>query len=438
MMMGLSESITDTVEPRQMLSLLARLGPITDREPALLLLRASATEALGRVDEAGSDIDQAVTMAVDAEPALRRRVAIESARAGLADGRRDEAAANRRADARRARRRREPDVRPRPRGARRVRRDVRRPRGPPARRRELPGGGRGVGVVRGVRPRPGLPARPGHRRPGPARPLRRGAGPGQPAAQRAGPVRRRALVDDAGRGVRPAQRQPPRQRRVALRPRHRPRLRPRQPAADRRRGVGSGARRVPRADRRRHAALDRHAPRTPPSARPTTCSASRSCATWRRSSARSASSTWPTTYLDRAAERNPVFPGQVALDGVRARRPPGRARRPRRGPAPTPLPAAWWRVKLVAALAAARGGDLARARRLADEATPRARSRWGSATSPPSARAGPTWSCRPRCSRPPSRSRSAAATVASAVGRSAGRRLVVMGEPISVHDGASR
>ena len=48
MMMGLSESITDTVEPRQMLSLLARLGPTTDRQPALLLLRASATEALGR------------------------------------------------------------------------------------------------------------------------------------------------------------------------------------------------------------------------------------------------------------------------------------------------------------------------------------------------------------------------------------------------------
>ena len=91
MVMGLSESITDTVEPRQMLSLLARLGPTTDREPLLLLLRSSATEALGRVDEAGLDIDRAVAMAVDADPPLRRRIAIESARAGLSDGRRDEA-----------------------------------------------------------------------------------------------------------------------------------------------------------------------------------------------------------------------------------------------------------------------------------------------------------------------------------------------------------
>ncbi|MET0580172.1 MAG: bacterial transcriptional activator domain-containing protein [Ilumatobacteraceae bacterium] len=91
MVMGLSESITETVEPRQMLSLLARLGPTTEREPLLLLLRASAVEALGRVDEAGADIERAMAMAVDAAPSLRHRIAIESARADLSHGRREEA-----------------------------------------------------------------------------------------------------------------------------------------------------------------------------------------------------------------------------------------------------------------------------------------------------------------------------------------------------------
>ena len=91
MVLNLSESVTDTVEPRQMLGLLARLGAATEREPALLLLRASATRSLGHVDEAVADIDRAVTMATAASPSLRRRVAIESARARLAEGRRDEA-----------------------------------------------------------------------------------------------------------------------------------------------------------------------------------------------------------------------------------------------------------------------------------------------------------------------------------------------------------
>jgi DNA-binding SARP family transcriptional activator len=91
MVLTLSESVTDTVEPRQMLSLLARLGPVADREPALLLLRASATRSLGRVDEAVADIDRAVTMAKSSTPPLQRRVSIESARARLAEGRREQA-----------------------------------------------------------------------------------------------------------------------------------------------------------------------------------------------------------------------------------------------------------------------------------------------------------------------------------------------------------
>ncbi|MET0579144.1 MAG: hypothetical protein ABW122_10840, partial [Ilumatobacteraceae bacterium] len=92
MVRDLSESITDTVEPRQMLSLLARLGPAVNRDPALLLLRASEMDALGRSFEAGADVELAVRVAVDAQPALRRRVANASARAMYAAGRCDDAA----------------------------------------------------------------------------------------------------------------------------------------------------------------------------------------------------------------------------------------------------------------------------------------------------------------------------------------------------------
>jgi DNA-binding SARP family transcriptional activator len=86
MMTGLSESVAETVEPRPMLSLLARLGSTVDREPELLLLRAGANRLIGRVDDAAGDLDRAVEAAADASPPVRRRVAIESARARLSEG----------------------------------------------------------------------------------------------------------------------------------------------------------------------------------------------------------------------------------------------------------------------------------------------------------------------------------------------------------------
>jgi DNA-binding SARP family transcriptional activator len=91
MMKGLSESVVETVEPRLLLSMLARLGSAVEREPALLLMRAGATRFLGQVDQAVADLDRAVRLAVDGDPRLRRRVAIEAARARLAEGRREEA-----------------------------------------------------------------------------------------------------------------------------------------------------------------------------------------------------------------------------------------------------------------------------------------------------------------------------------------------------------
>src|SRR5262245_11263193 len=89
MVMDLSESVTDTVEPRLLLGLLARLGTVTEQEPALLLLRAAATRSIGRVDDAVADIDRAVARAVDSEPHIRRRAGVEAARARLAEGRQD-------------------------------------------------------------------------------------------------------------------------------------------------------------------------------------------------------------------------------------------------------------------------------------------------------------------------------------------------------------
>ncbi len=92
MVMDLSESVTDTVEPRLLLGLLARLGTVTEQEPALLLLRAAATRSIGRVDDAAVDIDRAVARAAASEPHVRRRAGVEAARARLAEGRREDAA----------------------------------------------------------------------------------------------------------------------------------------------------------------------------------------------------------------------------------------------------------------------------------------------------------------------------------------------------------
>jgi DNA-binding SARP family transcriptional activator len=89
MMKSLTESVAETIEPRPMLSLLARLGSTVEHDPELLLLRAGAHRAIGRVDEAVTDIERAVQRASTASPHVRRRVAIESARAQIAQGRID-------------------------------------------------------------------------------------------------------------------------------------------------------------------------------------------------------------------------------------------------------------------------------------------------------------------------------------------------------------
>lgn len=87
----LPESVARGIEPRLMLGMLARLGTLTEREPGLLLLRAEASAVIGRIDRTGADIELAVLMAENADPPLRRRVAVEAAEWLLAQGKREEA-----------------------------------------------------------------------------------------------------------------------------------------------------------------------------------------------------------------------------------------------------------------------------------------------------------------------------------------------------------
>ncbi|MDQ3469598.1 MAG: hypothetical protein M3487_07520, partial [Actinomycetota bacterium] len=88
---GFTESFTDTVDPRALLALLARLGTTTEREPALLLLRAAASRLLGQIDQAATDIDRAVELAAGAPAVVRHRVQVEAARARITEGRVDDA-----------------------------------------------------------------------------------------------------------------------------------------------------------------------------------------------------------------------------------------------------------------------------------------------------------------------------------------------------------
>jgi DNA-binding SARP family transcriptional activator len=93
MLVSLPESVTKSVEPRAMLSVLARLGTVTDSDPALLLLRANAAASLGRLDQAFADVDRAARLAKHADPPVRRRVEAAVARTEFFRGNRTEAIA---------------------------------------------------------------------------------------------------------------------------------------------------------------------------------------------------------------------------------------------------------------------------------------------------------------------------------------------------------
>lgn len=90
----LPESVALTVEPRAMLGLLARLGSITESDPALLLARAASSYEVGRLESAGADIERATALVGAADPALRRKVLVEAAEWLLNQGHRPEAVAS--------------------------------------------------------------------------------------------------------------------------------------------------------------------------------------------------------------------------------------------------------------------------------------------------------------------------------------------------------
>jgi DNA-binding SARP family transcriptional activator len=93
MLMALPESATKSVEPRAMLSVLSRLGTVTDSEPALLLMRANAAVPLGRFDQVIEDVDRAAALAKHTDPPVRRRIEAAVARTEFFRGHRDEAIA---------------------------------------------------------------------------------------------------------------------------------------------------------------------------------------------------------------------------------------------------------------------------------------------------------------------------------------------------------
>ena len=242
MVMDLSESVTDTVEPRPC----SACSPASARSPsASRPCCCCAPRPPGRsasVDEAVADIDRAVTLATSAPasaaPAGRGRGRPRPPRRGPPGRGRARSPSSTLLELGAGE---EQHVRPRLRGARRVRGHVRRPGRPAAGRRALPRRRGGVGGLRRVRPGPGLPARPRHV--GAVVPL----GRYDEALAQLGQLLGTADLSDAERSwtvlvegfvLYNANRLESAD--VAVRARRRPRLRARQPAPDRRRRPGAG------------------------------------------------------------------------------------------------------------------------------------------------------------------------------------------------------
>jgi DNA-binding SARP family transcriptional activator len=71
----LPDSIVDTIPPRTLLTLIARLGASVDSDPALLRTRAAISTRNGRLDLARQDLERALTVATDGQ--MRRRLLAE-------------------------------------------------------------------------------------------------------------------------------------------------------------------------------------------------------------------------------------------------------------------------------------------------------------------------------------------------------------------------
>jgi len=76
---SMPDSALDTTEPRSLLALLARLASLVERDAALLLLRALAYRRAGQQDRSGRDLDRAFALTPEHEGRLRRRLLVEQA-----------------------------------------------------------------------------------------------------------------------------------------------------------------------------------------------------------------------------------------------------------------------------------------------------------------------------------------------------------------------
>jgi DNA-binding SARP family transcriptional activator len=91
MLAELPESIIDTTEPRRLMALLARLGTAVEDDAALLLLRGAGAKRIGRLDQASTDIARAMRLVERSDSPLQRRVAVWHADQLWAQGRLEEA-----------------------------------------------------------------------------------------------------------------------------------------------------------------------------------------------------------------------------------------------------------------------------------------------------------------------------------------------------------
>lgn len=76
MLVELHESIVDTIEPRALIAVLARLGTAVDADPALLILRAAGWKRSGHLDRSSADVTRALELVGTTDSHLRRRISV--------------------------------------------------------------------------------------------------------------------------------------------------------------------------------------------------------------------------------------------------------------------------------------------------------------------------------------------------------------------------
>jgi DNA-binding SARP family transcriptional activator len=90
---NLPSSTVETMEARSAIALINRFGAYAEQHPALLLLRAEAQARIGRRDRAWADVQRAEELGSSVDAPAKRRIDVEVAELRLSQGHRDEAMA---------------------------------------------------------------------------------------------------------------------------------------------------------------------------------------------------------------------------------------------------------------------------------------------------------------------------------------------------------